>query len=117
MRKIYSALFVLMFSTCAFAQDIHFSQYQASPLTLNPALTGKIKEDFRVGLIHRSQWKSVNSAFATSSVFADINFIKNPLTLDMWGVGLVALNDEIGDSLFSNQTVAVSLSGMKTRLL
>ncbi len=112
-RLFYAASMVCM-ALVAQAQDFHFSQFYNSPLTLNPALTGKIKEDFRVGLIHRSQWKSVNSAFATSSVFADINFIKNPLNLDMWGVGLVALNDEIGDGLFSNQTVAVSLSGMKT---
>lgn len=96
------------------SQDSHFSQFYNSPLTLNPALTGKIKEDFRVGLIHRSQWKAVNSAYTTSSLFADMNFIKNPLGLDMWGVGLVAINDEIGDGMFTNQTVGASISGIKT---
>jgi type IX secretion system PorP/SprF family membrane protein len=96
------------------AQDFHFSQFYNSPLTLNPGLTGKIKEDFRVGLIHRSQWKTVNSAFITSAVFADINFIKNPFKLDQWSVGIFGLNDELGHGLFSNQQVAFSLSGTKT---
>jgi type IX secretion system PorP/SprF family membrane protein len=95
-------------------QDFHYSQFYNAPLMLNPGLTGKIKEDFRVGLIHRSQWKAVNSAYLTSSVFADINFIKNPFKLDSWGVGVFALNDELGDGIFSNQQVALSLSGTKT---
>ena len=113
-KKIFLATCWVSVSLLSQAQDFHFSQFYNSPLTLNPALTGKIKEDFRVGLIHRSQWKAVNSAYTTSSMFADINFIKNPIGLDMWGVGLVALNDEIGDGMFTAQTVGLSLSGMKT---
>lgn len=114
MKKILFGLFFVNVAFHALGQDFHYSQFYNSPLTLNPALTGRIKEDFRVGLIHRSQWAAVNSAFVTSAVFADINFIKNPLNLDMWGVGLTAVNDEIGDGMFSNQQVSLSLSGIKT---
>ena len=59
MRKIYAALFVLLFSINAFAQDIHFSQYYASPLTLNPALTANINGVFRVAANYRNQWFNV----------------------------------------------------------
>ncbi|HAR19329.1 MAG TPA: hypothetical protein DCR46_01625 [Cytophagales bacterium] len=110
----FSAFFCVFF--VAFnsnSQDFHFSQFYNSPLTLNPSLTGNIKQDFRVGLIHREQWKSINSSFVTSAMFADVNFYQNPFRFDMWGFGLVAINDEIGDGLFNNQQVGVSLSGMK----
>ncbi len=114
LKNIFCGTLLAGFVFSAHAQDFHFSQFYNAPLMLNPGLTGKIKEDFRVGLIHRSQWKAVNSAFITSSVFADINFIKNPFGLDSWGVGVFALNDELGDGIFSNQQVAISLSGTKT---
>ncbi len=114
LKKILLSCLITTLAYSLNAQDFHFSQFYNSPLTLNPALTGRIKEDFRVGIIHRNQWKAINSAFVTSAVFADINFIKNPFKLDMWGVGLVAMNDEIGDGMFSNQNVGISLSGTKT---
>lgn len=114
LKKTFCGLLLAGLCQQVMGQDSHFSQFYHSPLTLNPGLTGKIKEDFRVGLIHRSQWKAVNSAFVTSAVFADINFIKNPFKLDAWGVGVFALNDEVGDGVFSNQQVALSLSGIKT---
>ncbi|MBC7388316.1 MAG: PorP/SprF family type IX secretion system membrane protein, partial [Opitutaceae bacterium] len=114
LKKILLSCFITTLAYSVNAQDFHFSQFYNSPLTLNPALTGRIREDFRVGIIHRNQWKAINSAYVTSAVFADINFIKNPFKLDMWGVGLVAMNDEIGDGMFSNQNIGLSLSGTKT---
>jgi type IX secretion system PorP/SprF family membrane protein len=111
--KFLPFLFVFFVAFNSNSQDFHFSQFYNSPLTLNPSLTGNIKQDFRVGLIHRDQWKSINSSFVTSAMFADVNFYQNPFRLDMWGLGIVAINDEIGDGLFNNQQVGVSLSGMK----
>lgn len=113
-KQAFCGFLCMGLAYAASSQDFHYSQFYNSPLTLNPALTGLIKEDFRVGLLHRSQWKAVNSAFITSSLFADINFIKNPFKLDQFGVGVFALNDEVGDGIFSNQQVAVSISGTKT---
>ncbi len=37
------------------AQDIHFSQFFASPLNLNPATTGVLSCDMRFSAIYRNQ--------------------------------------------------------------
>ena len=49
-----------------FGQDIHFSQYTYSPLTLNPALTAAYKE-MQGTLNYKQQWRSVK-AYRTEEV-------------------------------------------------
>lgn len=38
-----------------FSQDAHYSQFFASPLILNPAMTGFMNSDYRIAIIHRKQ--------------------------------------------------------------
>ena len=47
MRRLLMFLSFCALLSTAKSQDIHFSQYYASPLTLNPALTGLHGGDFR----------------------------------------------------------------------
>ncbi len=63
--KIFFFLFFLVLGisflipqTCN-AQDIHFSQFYASPLTLNPANTGNYVGDWRFANIFRRQWPTI----------------------------------------------------------
>lgn len=77
------------------AQDLHFSQYYFSPLTLNPALTGRMREDYRAVLNYRSQWRQINSTYATSALSADMNFKPGSKFIDKVGVGMVFINDEL----------------------
>ena len=53
------------------AQDIHFSQFTQSPLTVNPALAGTTAW-IRGGLIYRSQWKAVTVPYKTFGASFDI---------------------------------------------
>lgn len=58
------------------AQDIHFSQFTQSPLTLNPALAGT-SVWIRAGMIFRDQWRAVhsmnsNNTFTTLGASFDI---------------------------------------------
>jgi type IX secretion system PorP/SprF family membrane protein len=82
------------------AQDIHFSQYYASPLTLNPALTGKFNGLYRVTAIYRDQWRTGVSqdptAYMTPSGSVDFSLLKNKLKTDALGVGAVVFYDQIG---------------------
>ena len=50
------------------AQDPAFSQFFASPLTLNPALTGKFNGAVRIAGNYRNQWPQINNAYITSTV-------------------------------------------------
>lgn len=88
------------------AQDKHFSQFYASPLTLNPALTGNMHSDIRATLHHRVQWSGIGSKFQTTAIGAEINFTEWSLVkkvkADKLGFGVYALSDQLTDVVSSN---------------
>jgi type IX secretion system PorP/SprF family membrane protein len=94
----------LLFSTGLKAQDPGFSQFFASPLTLNPALTGKFNGVVRVAGNYRNQWPSINNAFITSTISVDAPILRNKLPEnDTWGLGIMGMNDKTaGGALNSN---------------
>lgn len=64
-RKLFVWLFLLTIGwQVSKAQDPQFSQFYASPLYLNPALTGSIKCP-RVTLNYRNQWPALGSTYVT----------------------------------------------------
>ena len=87
------------------AQDPNFSQFFASPLTLNPALTGKFDGNFRLAGNYRNQWPSINNAFVTKTGSADFHLLNNNLPeIDRWGFGVLFMNDQNGNgALRTNQ--------------
>ena len=108
MRKIISFVFSLIFIQSMNGQDFHFSQFYATPLTLNPALTGQFDGALRVSGIYRIQWNGVASSsylYQTPSVSVDANFFKNRL-----GLGLVFLNDQTNDKLLNTLEGGASIS-------
>lgn len=90
-------LLILLFSVGlgAIAQDPHFSQFSASPLTLNPAFAGKFDGNLRVAGIHRNQWPSINRAYVTTSAAIDFRILQSAIAeTDTWGVGLMGFSDQ-----------------------
>jgi type IX secretion system PorP/SprF family membrane protein len=85
-----SILLVWLVCLSGYSQDVHFSQYYFSPLTLNPANTGNFKGDYRAFGNYRSQWRTLDKGYNTYSAGGDINFY--PKNLNVAG-GLVFLND------------------------
>ena len=76
------------------AQDPHFSQFFSSPLTLNPALTGKFSGNYRIAGNYRNQWPSINNAFSTATFSADFHMLQDQIANnDTWGIGFVGYND------------------------
>lgn len=87
------------------AQDIHWTMFDMSPLTLNPANTGAYEGTFRVGGIYRSQWNSASSAtgFETPSFYVDAPILM--IGKRSWlAVGGMIYSDEAGT--LSQQTVS-----------
>jgi type IX secretion system PorP/SprF family membrane protein len=82
----------------AIAQDIHFSQFNRSPLNLNPANTGLFDGDFRFSGIHRNQWKSVTVPYKTFSGAFDMSTPFPNAENNLIGAGIVFNNDKAGDS-------------------
>lgn len=101
----------LIFIGCSvMAQDIHFSQYYASPLTLNPALTGKFNGTYRFEAIYRNQWASVTVPYVTYSGSADFGLFRNSLGNDVVGLGVMVYSDQSGDGHLTAQTAMLSLA-------
>ena len=75
MRKLLISIFFLVFFFEIQAQDRLFSQFYASPLTLNPALTGAFEGKFRVSSIYRDQWrKALDEPYQTFSSALDLRW-------------------------------------------
>ena len=88
--------FLSLMSTMA--QDIHFSQYDNSPLNLDPALAGHFDGDYRFVLNHRNQWASVTVPYKTFSGFFDTKIPFEKLKKGTFGAGIILNNDKAGDS-------------------
>ena len=116
MKKAVVFLFAILgISFFAEAQDPHFSQFFASPLTLNPAFTGKFDGTVRVAGNYRNQWPAFNNAYTTYTVSVDFDILKDKLPdFDRWGIGILALNDQAGNGLLKNTYVGLSTSYQKS---
>lgn len=81
------------------AQDIHFTQFNMSPMTMNPSMAGKFEGTVRIGGIYRGQWASVvggSNSFKTPSLWADAPIIRGIRKQDWIGVGLMFFTDKAG---------------------
>jgi type IX secretion system PorP/SprF family membrane protein len=109
MRKIVLFIFVLSFVKTSVAQDPNFSQFFVSPLTLNPALTGKFNGDFRLAGNYRDQWPDISKAYVTSTFSLDAPILRSRINeLDTWGVGIMAMTDKTANGILSGNFVSVT---------
>lgn len=105
MKKfVFLSLLITFITSNIQAQDPAFSQFFASPLTLNPALTGKFNGDVRVAGNYRNQWPTINDAFITSTISVDMPLLQKRLPENnTWGVGIMGMTDQTaGGALNSN---------------
>lgn len=112
MKRIFILFSFVFIGMSLTAQDVHFSQYYASPLTLNPALTGKFNGLYRVTAIYRDQWRNIqeqkSNTFMTPSVSVDFSLLKDKLKNSALGVGAVVTYDKVG--AFNTIDVGASLA-------
>lgn len=109
MRNFYFILFFLGFVIKVNAQDPHFSQFFASPLTLNPALTGKFDGNLRVIGNYRNQWPTINRAFTTTTVSVDFPIMRNHISpTDTWGLGVMGYSDQSANSALKFNYLSVA---------
>src|SRR6478609_6399533 len=97
---------------CAFAQDLHFSQFMNSPLLTNPANTGFIPDgDYRLGMNYRNQWSSIMTVpYKTMSAFGDVQVLKDRMDNGWVGLGGVILRDVAGSGNLTSTKVYGSVA-------
>jgi type IX secretion system PorP/SprF family membrane protein len=109
--KIISAI-LFSVGLLAKAQDTHWSQFDLSPLSLNPAQAG-VQADIRAVANYRNQWSSVSAnPYSTYGASCDWAMMKKPGRPVWLGLGVSFYNDKAGDGQMGTMMGNVSLSGV-----
>ena len=111
MKYFLSFVFFISCTFVGLAQDIHFTQFYAAPMILNPALTGAFDGKYRVSSIYRDQWRgSATSPYQTMAASMDFRFeIGKNKSQDVVAVGLTVANDRA--KVFDSNSSQIMLSG------
>jgi type IX secretion system PorP/SprF family membrane protein len=111
MKKLVAILGISFAVISLGAQDIHFTQFNETPMHINPANTGMFDGLFRVTLHYRSQWAAMGSPYTTAAGAFDMPLLyaKNRSYL---GVGAFFYSDHAGDSKFGTFQGLVAVSGI-----
>ncbi len=110
-KKIIICFSAILMVAFVKAQDPHFSQFFASPLTLNPAFTGKFDGTLRLAANHRDQWPAIPKAYVTTTASVDMPIMQNRIAEgDVLGVGFLGLSDQSANSQLKLNYGSASLS-------
>ncbi|MGB0165244.1 MAG: PorP/SprF family type IX secretion system membrane protein [Luteibaculum sp.] len=90
-----------------YSQDVHFTQFDASPLSLNPANTGNFNGFWRFSANYRNQWRVLDYPFVSYSAGYERNLEdkNSPFSL-----GLYILHDESGIAELSYNKFIIPLA-------
>ena len=99
-------------TTNLFAQDIHFTMYDAVPMLTNPATTGIFNGEHRGVINYRNQWANIGKPYVTYSVILDGAFFKYKWENGFLGMGIGAFKDVAGESQLGTTKVNLSLSSI-----
>lgn len=105
MKKIFLFLNVIFLNLC-YSQDIHFSQFNNTPLMLNPALVGDFQGKGRYIVNYRNQWRSISkNSYKTYAFSADYSFLK-----EKFAAGLSLYKDLAGDGNMSTSEINLTVA-------
>ena len=107
--RLSLAVAIALTAPVAYAQDIHFTQFDMAPLIINPAFTGMFSGQVRAAAIYRNQWASVTVPYLTYGASVDL-----PVVIERNGdylaLGLQLYKDQAGDANLSNFTGMLSVA-------
>lgn len=110
--RIISAGISCLFPVLLTAQDQHFTQFFASPLTLNPALSGTFDGGYRLATIYRDQGRSyLDEPYTTFSGAVDLRFGINSMKKnkkDALGTGVIFYSDRSASVNFYTNQIAIT---------
>ncbi len=112
--RILILIGILFFSGKLIAQDIHFSQYYASPLSLNPANTGNFDGSWRFMNNYRNQWSALSIPYRTISVGIDGKIRFWLLPMENFAMGLFFINDKSGPAGLTVNKLYLSIAWHKS---
>ncbi|HZF99643.1 MAG TPA: PorP/SprF family type IX secretion system membrane protein, partial [Chitinophagales bacterium] len=100
----------LLVASSAGAQDLHFTQYHMSPLTLNPAFTGVFNGNMRLTANYRNQWQSILPTVPFRTLAGAAELSGRSGQDNRIGAGLHVFTDKAGSLDLSKTQVSGSLA-------
>lgn len=92
------------------SQDIHFSNWQMSPLNQNPTNTGLFDGDVRLIFNYRNQWQQVKVPYNTMSFGVDMNLNKSLIKGTKESIDLIFNRDVSGDGRYTMMDIKVPIN-------
>ncbi len=113
--KKYLVLFaVIQLVITLQAQDVHLSHIHASPIHLNPAMTGVFQDGYlRLIANSRLQWETFTKGYKTVMASADLKLV-NLNNSSILSGGIQVASDKAGDLNFSTNTASINFSVQKS---
>jgi type IX secretion system PorP/SprF family membrane protein len=91
MKVVFSTIAVMLMIGQILGQDLHYSYYHFTPLTVNPANAGAFSGSYRVGGIYTSKDGSISDrSFKNFSLTADAPIVRGIRKQDWIGIGFQA---------------------------
>jgi len=101
MKKLIKiTIIILIFinvATVSKSQDIHFSQFDMTPLLINPAQAGS-QTNLRAILNYKNQWSSVADPYRTYNFSFDLSLKKKKNVTGFSALGINLFSDKAGDA-------------------
>jgi len=94
-KKILLVLSLLTLMSDLWSQDLHFTYFEMSPMTFNPAQTGSFNGTIRLNGHFRGQWLGTGG-YKTPAFSIDSPVIKGLRKYDWVGAGISFFNDDAG---------------------
>ncbi|MFN8286514.1 MAG: PorP/SprF family type IX secretion system membrane protein [Chitinophagales bacterium] len=112
LKSVFVTVVMALLALQGIAQDIHFSQYYASPMQLNPALAGMNNCDYRIYANFRTQWVTVSTGntYRTVAGGADMSIGKVTKYNSFAGLGISFFSDQAGDLNFNTNRIDLSFA-------
>ncbi len=117
MKKSIKKIFLLQFGfalaaiipVCVHAQEPNFSQFFASPLSVNPALAGSSDADWRAISNIRRQWIGNISPYSTQTISID-GKLKALENQSYFGIGGMLLSEKAMEGLYKSNFINLNAS-------
>lgn len=107
--RFFILISIIIYHKNIIAQDLHFSQFNRTPLLLNPALSGAFEGQIRVMANFRNQWQAIPVPYNSISLSADYN-LTFETSRDRFGFGAQVVSDRAGDSKYTTTMASFSSS-------
>ncbi len=112
LKHLFLSIIAISFiSSSCYTQDLHFTNYNNSPQTLNPALTGDFRGTYKFGGIYRDQFSQFfENGFRSFGGFLQHNFGFEIREGDWVSAGAFIDADQSGDLSFGSNRAGLNLS-------